>query len=290
MKCKNAKWVLPLACSLLFTPIQAQEPGKIKLPDMGDSAGTLISPIEEKKLGDAFFRNLHSEIKINNDPEIQQYIQAIGQRLVTNSDTPGSPFHFFVVIDKSINAFAGPGGYIGINSGLLITTESESEMASVMAHEVAHVTQRHLYRAFEAASQLSLPTAAAMLAAILLGTQNAELGLAALTAIQAGSIQLQINFTRSNEQEADRIGMQTLVRSDFNPRSMPVFLNVCNNQAAIMAKESLNFCVPIRSPHLEYPIPAAEQKITLIDSIPIPKITCLPKQNYALIRRKIMMI
>jgi len=223
MQCKNAKWILPLAFSVFSTPIQTQEADKIKLPDMGDSAGALISPFEEKKLGDAFFRMLHSEININNDPEIQQYIQDIGQRLVTNSDAPGSPFHFFVVIDKSINAFAGPGGYIGINSGLIITTESESEMASVMAHEVAHVTQRHLYRAFEAASQLSIPTAAAMLAAILLGTQNAELGMAALTAIQAGSIQFQIDFTRSNEQEADRIGMQTLVQSNLDPRSMPIF-------------------------------------------------------------------
>lgn len=221
MICNNAKWVL--AFSLFLSPIQAQEPEKIKLPDMGDSAGALISPIEEKELGDAFFRRLHSAVKINNDPEIQQYIQAVGQRLVTKSDAPGSSFHFFVVLDKTINAFAGPGGYIGINSGLLITTESESEMASVMAHEIAHVTQRHLYRAFEAASQLSLPTAAAMLAAILLGTQNAELGMAALTAIQAGSIQMQINFTRSNEQEADRIGMQTLVSSGFDPRGMPAF-------------------------------------------------------------------
>jgi predicted Zn-dependent protease len=221
MKCNNAKWVLAFA--LFFTASRAQEPEKIKLPDMGDSAGALISPLEEKELGDAFFRRLHSAITINNDPEIQQYIQAVGQRLAANSDAPGSPFHFFVVIDKSINAFAGPGGYIGINSGLLITTDSESEMASVMAHEIAHVTQRHLYRAFEAASQLSLPTAAAMLAAILLGTQNAELGMAALTAIQAGSIQMQINFTRSNEQEADRIGMQTLVGSGFDPRGMPAF-------------------------------------------------------------------
>ncbi len=221
MKCKNAKWVL--AFTFFISPIQALETDKIKLPDMGDSAGALISPIEEKELGDAFFRRLHSAITINNDPEIQQYIQAVGQKLATNSDTPGTPFHFFVVIDKGINAFAGPGGYIGINSGLIITTDSESEMASVMAHEIAHVTQRHLYRAFEAASQLSLPTAAAMLAAILLGTQNAELGMAALTAIQAGSIQMQINFTRSNEQEADRIGMQTLVESDFDPRGMPEF-------------------------------------------------------------------
>ena len=204
-------------------PAYALENDKILLPDMGDSSGTLISPLEEKQLGEAFYRRLHSQVKISEDPDIQLYIQSVGKRLVANSDSPGIPFHFFVVLDKGINAFAGPGGYIGINSGLILTTDSESELASVMAHEVAHVTQRHLYRAFEAASQLSLPTAAAMLGAILLGTQSPELGLAAITAIQAGSVQFQINFTRDNEQEADRIGMQTLLQSQFDPRGMPIF-------------------------------------------------------------------
>lgn len=190
---------------------------------MGDSSGTLISPAQEQQLGEAFYRSLHAQIVINQDAEIQQYIQSIGQKLVANSDTPGNPFHFFVVMDNTINAFAGPGGYIGVNSGLILTTEAESELASVMAHEVAHVTQRHLYRAFEAASRLSIPTAAATLAAILLGTQSPELAQAAIMAVQAGSIQFQIDFTRDNEEEADRVGMQTLAASNFDPRSMPIF-------------------------------------------------------------------
>lgn len=203
--------------------VTAVDIDKIELPDMGDSSGTLISPRQEQELGEAFFRNLHAQIKINEDPEIQQYIETIGRQLVVNSDAPGYPFHFFVVIDNEINAFAGPGGYIGVNSGLFLLTEAESELASVMAHEVAHVTQRHLYRAFEAASKLSLPTAAAMLAAILLGTQSPELGQAAIMAVQAGSAQFQIDFTRDNEMEADRVGMQTLANADYDPRSMPVF-------------------------------------------------------------------
>ena len=126
-------------------------------------------------------------------------------------------------MENQINAFAGPGGYIGVNSALILTTEAESELASVMAHEIAHVTQRHLYRAFEAAGRLSLPTAAATLAAILLGTQSPALGQAALMAIQAGSVQFQIDFTRENEAEADRVGMQTLAGSQYDPRSMPTF-------------------------------------------------------------------
>ncbi len=220
---KPTKLVIPLILSLLSHQTQAIEIEKIQLPDMGDSSGTLISPAQEKELGDAFFRSLHSRIKINQDAEIQQYIQSIGKQLVANSDSPSNPFHFFVVLDNQINAFAGPGGYIGVNSGLFLLTEAESELASVMAHEVAHVTQRHLYRAFEAASKLSIPTAVATLAAILLGTQSPALGQAALIAIQAGSVQFQIDFTRDNEKEADRVGMQTLAQSNYNPRSMPVF-------------------------------------------------------------------
>jgi beta-barrel assembly-enhancing protease len=218
-------FLLSLSAILCLLPSQqqAQEINKIILPDMGDSSGSLISPAQERELGNAFYRSLQGQLNINYDTEIQEYIQSIGQRLAANSDAPAIPFYFFVVLDNAINAFAGPGGYIGINSGLILNTESESELASVMAHEIAHVTQRHLYRAFESASQLSLPTAAATLAAILLGTQVPGLGQAALMAIQAGSIQQQINFTRSNEQEADRVGMQTLVQANYDPRSMPVF-------------------------------------------------------------------
>lgn len=214
---------LTFATTFFLNVSVAAEPHKIDLPDMGDSSQTIISPTQEKELGEAFFRSLHRELTISEDVEIDQYIQSMGQKLVAHSDTPAAPFHFFVVQDNAINAFAGPGGYIGVNSGLFLLTEAESELASVMAHEVAHVTQRHLYRAFEAASRLSLPTAAATLAAILIGTQNPALAQAALVAIQAGSVQFQIDFTRDNEEEADRVGMQNLAESDYDPRSMPVF-------------------------------------------------------------------
>jgi predicted Zn-dependent protease len=223
MKFKPSALTLALGLALFPAAQQAVEIDKIELPDMGDSSGALITPAQEQELGAAFFRSLHSQISISQDAEIQQYIDSIGQRLATNSDAPGYPFHFFVVMENQINAFAGPGGYIGVNSALILTTEAESELASVMAHEVAHVTQRHLYRAFEAASRLSLPTAAATLAAILLGTQSPEAAQAALMAIQAGSVQFQIDFTREHEAEADRVGMQTLAGSQYDPRSMPTF-------------------------------------------------------------------
>lgn len=223
MKFTTLKLIFFVALFINATTLSALEIDKLDLPEMGDSAGTLISPDEEKKLGEAFFRSLHAQIEINQDSEIQNYIQTIGEKLVSHSDTPSYPFHFFVVLENNINAFAGPGGYIGVNSGLILMTEAESELASVMAHEIGHVTQRHLYRSYEASSRLSIPMMAATLGAILLGTQSPAAGQAAIMAIQAGSVQFQINFTREHEEEADRVGMQTLSLSTYDPRAMPTF-------------------------------------------------------------------
>ena len=221
MKIKHLTLILALGLYAQTGPAVDME--KIQLPDMGDSSGTLISPAQEKELGESFFRNLHSQAVLNQDAEIQQYIQTIGHQLSAHSYAPANPFYFFVVMDENINAFAGPGGYIGVNSGLILLTESESELASVMAHEIAHVTQRHLYRSVEEAGRMSIPTIAATLAAVLLATQSPNMGQAALMAVQAGNVQFQINFTRDHEKEADRVGMNTLFDSNFDPRSMPAF-------------------------------------------------------------------
>lgn len=195
----------------------------VELPDIGDASRSVVSPDEEKRLGEAFMRNIRSSVHLVDDPEISEYIQSLGYRLVANIDTHEFDFHFFVVDDPVINAFAGPGGYIGVDSGLILTTDSESELAAVLAHEVSHVTQHHLARAIEDAQKFSIPAAAGMIAAIILGSQNPELGQAALAATAAGSIQHQINFTRANEAEADRIGIELLARAGFDPRSMAAF-------------------------------------------------------------------
>jgi predicted Zn-dependent protease len=196
---------------------------QIVLPDIGDSTGTLMTPEQERQFGEMFLRQVRSQANIDDDPETSDYIQAIGQKLAANSDNPRQRFNFFVVDEPNVNAFAGPGGQIGVNAGLILMADQESELASVLAHEIAHVTQRHLYQSLEASKRLSIPTAAAMLGAILLGTKSPQAGQAALVALQAGALQFQINFTRDNEQEADSVGMQTLSRSEFDPRAMPSF-------------------------------------------------------------------
>lgn len=193
------------------------------LPSLGEAAGGLYSPQQDQALGAAFMRELRQSDLILDDTETTSYLQNLGHRLAMHSENPGHGFTFFLVNDERINAFAGPAGHIGVNVGLFLAAESESELAAVLAHEIAHVTQRHLARAFEAADKLSLPTTAAILAAILLGTQDSQAGAAVLTATSAASLQQQINFTRANEQEADRVGIQTLADSSFDPNGMARF-------------------------------------------------------------------
>ncbi len=195
----------------------------IELPDIGSTADAVLSVEEEKRLGKAFIRSARQFYKIVDDPLINNYIQSLGNQLTSHIENSPFDFTFFVVDAPSINAFAGPGGYIGVNSGTILATESESELASVIAHEIAHVTQRHMQRSFEKAGNLSLPTTAAMIAAILLGSQNPQAASALLAASIAGSTQKQINFTRAHEKEADRVGMRLLIDSGFDPRGMPIF-------------------------------------------------------------------
>ena len=214
--------VLPLWLTLQPVTAPAQDPA-LNLPSIGDSAGAVISPGQEQQLGAAFMRQLRSSGVILEDLEITRYLQSLGQRLTVNSENPEQRFTFFVVNEPSINAFAGPGGYIGVHTGLFLASENESELAGVLAHEIAHVTQRHLARAYEASERLSLPSMAAMLAAILVASQNSEAGQAAMAAVAAGGLQYQINFTRANEKEADRVGIQTLAQAGFDTYGMPRF-------------------------------------------------------------------
>jgi len=194
------------------------------LPNLGDASGQIISPKQDKELGAYFMRQVRQAGMVLDDEETTSYLEALGHKLALHSENPGYGFTFFMVNDTSINAFAGPGGYIGANVGLFLAAEAESELAGVIAHEIAHVTQRHLARAFEAQERMSLPTTAAILAAIVIGAAaDPGAGAAALTAASAAGIQRQINFTRANEKEADRVGIQTLADADFDPYGMPLF-------------------------------------------------------------------
>ncbi|MEJ1401580.1 MAG: M48 family metalloprotease [Candidatus Sedimenticola sp. (ex Thyasira tokunagai)] len=211
---------------LLLTSITTNSlASDIHLPEIGDPSGNLITPAEEQRFGQAFMRNIRSSMNVLADPLVESYIQSLGERLVEASNTPGRRFHFFLVDAPEINAFAGPSGYIGTYTGLITATQSESELASVLAHEAAHVSQQHLLRTFDAVQRMSLPMAALTVAAIVIGAaaDNPDAGVAAFTGIQAGMAQRQINFTRAHEEEADRIGIQSLANAGFEPQAMATF-------------------------------------------------------------------
>lgn len=215
-------------CVLLFASAPATRAvEQLALPDIGNPSGNVLTPAEEKRLGRAFMRSIRNTMPVIQDPLLSAYIQSLGEQLTSaNEDAIGS-FEFFLINSAQVNAFAGPGGHIGVYSGLITTTESESELASVIAHEIAHVSQKHLVRTYDAVSSMSLPAAAVAIAAVVIGaaTNNPDMGVAAATGIQAGLMQREINFTRSHEEEADSIGIRTLAAAGFDPTAMPVFFS-----------------------------------------------------------------
>jgi predicted Zn-dependent protease len=193
------------------------------LPDLGDASQSALSPVQERKLGEGIMAQIRSDPAYLDDPEVTDYLNNLGYRLVSNSPDPAGPFEFFAIADGSINAFALPGGFVGVHTGLLRAAQSESELASVLSHEIAHVTQRHIARLIAAQQRVGLASLAALAVAILAARSNSQVSAAAIAAAQAGAIQSQLNFTREHEREADRIGLQIMEKSGFDVHAMPVF-------------------------------------------------------------------
>lgn len=214
------------------------------LPSIGSPSDTLLSRERELAIGRAIFRSLRDTERVITDPEIQEYVQNLGQRLGVHAQEGGFAFNFFMVQDGAINAFALPGGYIGLHSGLLLATERESELAGVVAHEIAHVTQRHISRAVYANQRASILSMAAMLGAILVGAAvgaDADMISGAVMGVQGAAIQQQINFTRSNEYEADRVGVGILAAAGFDPMGMPAFFETLARQTGPLAAQAPEF-------------------------------------------------
>jgi predicted Zn-dependent protease len=193
------------------------------LPDLGDISQEAISPLQEREIGEQSMYQIRADKSYLDDAEVADYLNTVGDSLVFNSSEPGQPFEFFAINDNAINAFALPGGFIGVNTGLILTTQSESELASVMSHEIAHVTQHHLARMVSGQKIDSLASMALIAAAILSARTNPDAAMATIVGVQAGGIQRQLNFTRLHEQEADRVGMRVLQKSGFDTRAMPAF-------------------------------------------------------------------
>jgi predicted Zn-dependent protease len=192
------------------------------LPDLGDVVGVDdLSPAQERQLGEEIMREIRRDPAWLDDPEVEEYINRLGQRLVAASPEPGRAFEFFMVRDTMLNAFALPGGYIGVHTGLILAAESESELAGVLAHEIGHVTQRHIAQLIGKQKQMSMVMLASILVAI--AARDSRIGEAAITSGVAGATQAQLSFSRDFEREADRLGLQTLEAAGFDARGMVSF-------------------------------------------------------------------
>lgn len=217
--CTVRKSIPLLLAALMVVPQGIASP----LPDLGESSRQYLTDKQEKEIARAIMRDIYINPQFLADPEIETYLNELGSRLAIESAASGRAFTFFAVRDSSINAFALPGAYIGVHTGLILAANSESELAGVLAHEVAHVSQEHLSRMIAQQDQSYLPTLAALAVAVLAARSNANIGSAAIAATQALSIQNQLDFTRENESEADRVGFDILNQSGLDPRGMASF-------------------------------------------------------------------
>lgn len=202
---------------ILAQPVVASD-----LPSLGDSSSSIVSPEQEHQLGRAWLSMLRGQVRQLEDPLLKDYVENSVYRLAETSQLNDRRMEFILLASPQLNAFAAPGGIIGVNGGLFLYAQTEAEYASVMAHELAHLSQRHFARGLEAQKRMQVPLMAAMLAGVIAAAAGGgDLGMAAIASTQAAAIQEQRRFSRQNEQEADRIGIVNLAKAGFDPRAMP---------------------------------------------------------------------
>ena len=196
--------------------------GAMELPVIGDATSGVVSIRQEHELGQIFLKMINSQMKTLHDPELTDYTEVLIYRLAEASELQDMRISLVIIDNPELNAFAVPGGIIGINAGLFLHAETEQEFASVVAHELAHLSQRHYARQIEAAQRQRLPSAVALFGSIILAAAGGgDLGVAALSSTIAGMQGEQLRFSRYHEQEADRVGIRDLARAGFDPRAMP---------------------------------------------------------------------
>jgi predicted Zn-dependent protease len=196
------------------------------LPDLGEAAQGDFSPLLEQKIGASIINDIRArEPSYLDDAEVTGYLNRLGGKLTAHSEGGAQSFEFFALKDPTLNAFAMPGGYIGVHTGLILASQSESELASVLAHEISHVTQRHMARLINKSGQGQAAALLSMAVAILAARSNPDVAVGAAMAGQAAGIQNQLNYSRDFEREADRIGLQVLERSGYDIRGMGSFFD-----------------------------------------------------------------
>lgn len=256
------------------------------IPDIGSSADAVLTRSKAEQIGRAVVMRLREDGQLMEDPEIAEYLDGIGHRLSAQAHEGDHEFNFFHVNDPAINAFALPGGYVGINAGLILATQRESELAGVLAHEIAHVTQRHIAHRVEAQTRSSMLATAAILAAILMGaTGQADSNVvqAAAMSAQAYAVQSAVNYTRGNEYEADRVGLGILHDAGFDPYGMPDFFETMNRLNGRLANRIPEFL-------LTHPVTSTRIAETRQRAEKLPAAEVRETENFALMRERLRVL
>ena len=235
------------------------------LPELGDSASAYLNKRQEEQIGKQFLRQLLASRNYVNDPELRYYINELGAKVGATANLNGLQLHFNLLREKTLNAFAVPGGYIVFHTGLILTTETESELASVVGHEIAHLSQRHLPRMIAKAEASKLPTTAAIIASLLIGGQ---VGVAGVTLANANLISNQLAYSREFEKEADAIGIQMMSNSGFDPQGTASFFDKLQRYTLVTSDDVPEF---LRSHPLSYTRVAEAES----------RLAALPKQRHS---------
>jgi predicted Zn-dependent protease len=209
-----------LSLALVAAPcVRAADP--YELPALGDASSSLISPALEREIGQQFMKQVRSALPTVDDPILKYWVEVNLNDLAQHAQLRDSTLQLVLIDKQELNAFAAPGGVVGINMGLLLQAEDVHEYSSVIAHELAHLSQRHFARGIEEQQAATIPTVASLIAAILVGAMGgADAGIAAISAAQSAAMSNQLRYSRTREQEADRIGLSTMLRADLDPNGM----------------------------------------------------------------------
>lgn len=271
-----APWLIALT---LCQPAQAKE---IQLPNLGDASSGVVSLQQEQALGEAWSRSFRSQVPTSSDPQLADYTEKLLQNLAQYSEIQHKQLNVIMVENSSMNAFAVPGGVVGVHTGLFRYAKTEAQLSSVLAHELAHLSQRHFARGVEKQRNSSVPTMAAMLASLVLAaTVGGDAGIAAMSVTQAAALDSRLRFSRQNEQEADRIGMKTMAAAGIDPYA-----------AADMFEQMLQATrYSKRPPEFLLTHPVTEKRIadTRNRAMRYPRETSQTSLDYQLMRARVML-
>ncbi|MCP5180722.1 MAG: M48 family metallopeptidase [Pseudomonadales bacterium] len=258
----------------------------LQLPTLGDASSRIISPQLERQIGEDFLRQLYASLPTSRDPLLKYYVSVHVSQLATYSELADALLRAVLIDNKEINAFAAPGGVIGVNAGLFLYAEDVNEYSSVLAHELAHLSQRHFARGVEEAQQQTIPTVASLIAAIAIAAMGGgDAGLAALSGVQAAAQARQLRYSRARETEADRIGINTLVRAGLDPQGMPRMFERMH-QAYRFTRTPPEFL--LTHPLTDTRVADTRQQVRSLGTLPHQRHSPIDAADYALMRARTM--